>query len=197
LVATTQQPTLLAAFNSGFRIYRYRTGWYDQGQVAVPLQGGAASLVIFRNGRATVGEWGRDVSLSPQVVSVRQNLTLLVDHGTATAEAQSPSGWGAVLGGGYIAWRSGVGVTASGDLVYAAGAGLTPDQLAALLVAAHAIRAMELDINPQWVSFATFTHAGPIGSPVAGGQNLLPAMYEYPDHYIQAYSRDFFAVFAR
>jgi hypothetical protein len=163
----------------------------------MPLQAGAASLVTFRNGRATVGEWGRDVSLTPQVVSVRQNLTLLVDHGTATVDAQSPYGWGAVLGGGYVAWRSGVGVTASGDLVYAAGPELTPNELAALLVAAHAIRAMELDINPEWVSFATFTHAGPIGSPVAGGQNLLPTMHEYPDHYLQGHSRDFFAVFAR
>jgi hypothetical protein len=196
-VAGAQQPSLLAAFNSGFKIYNYRTGWYDQGQAAMPLQAGAASLVISRNGRAAVGEWGRDLTLTPQVVSVRQNLSLLVDQGAATVAAQSPYGWGAVLGGGYVAWRSGVGVTASGDLVYAAGPALTPDELATLLVAAHAVRAMELDINPEWVSFATFTHTGPIGSPVVGGQNLLSAMYFYPDQYLRGYSRDFFAVFAR
>ena len=53
---------------------------------------------------------------------------------------------------------------------------------------------MELDINPEWVSFASFTHAPGDGP---GGVNLLAAMYFAPGHYLQPFSRDFFAVFDR
>ena len=132
------------------------------------------------------------------MAAVRQNLTLLVDHGAPAPNLDAPSEWGAVLGGGTSTWRSGVGVTAAGDLVYAAGADLDPAGLARLLIAAGAIRAMELDINPSWVSFATFTHAGGIvGTGIIGGANLLAGMYRQPGHYLQPYPRDFFAVFAR
>jgi hypothetical protein len=196
-VAGPLQQRLMAAFNSGFKIYNYSTGWYDQGQTALPLQAGVASLVIYSDGAATVADWGRDATLGDDVVAVRQNLPLLVDHGTPTPLVQQPYQWGAVLGGGSVTWRSAVGVTVAGDLVYAAGPDLTPGLLANLMVAAGAERAMELDINPEWVSFATFTHAGGIGGSAISGANLLPGMYFSPNHYLQPYSRDFFTVFAR
>ena len=132
------------------------------------------------------------------VVAVRQNLTLLVDHGAPASNLDIPSEWGAVLGGGSSTWRSGIGVTAAGDLVYVAGPDLVPAGLARLLIAAGAVRAMELDINPSWVSFATFAHAGGvIGRGVIAGANLMAGMYYQPGHYLQPYPRDFFAVFAR
>jgi hypothetical protein len=197
-VAATDVPWLLAAFNGGFKIYSYQTGWYEAGRTAVSLQPGAASLVIFANGTATVADWGRDVAGGPNVVAVRQNLTLLVDHGSAAPNATAPYQWGAVLGGGVATWRSGVGVTRAGDLVYAGGASLDPVSLARLLIAAGAVRAMQLDINPEWVSFTTFAHAGGLaGRPVVSGTNLLSGMYFTPFHYLQPFSRDFFAIFAR
>ncbi len=197
-IAVPQLVSLLAVFNSGFKIYSYDTGWYDRGRTAVPLRAGAASVVIFTNGTATVADWARDVNPGPTVAAVRQNLTLLVDHGAAAPTVGAPSQWGAVLGGGTNTWRSGLGVTAAGDLVYTGGPDLDPAGLARLLIAAGAIRAMELDINPEWVSFATFTHAGGIaGTGITAGANLLAGMYFAPDHYLQPHSRDFFAVFAR
>jgi hypothetical protein len=197
-VAPAQAPALLACFNSGFKIYSYDTGWYEQGRAAVALQPGAASLVIFTNGMATVADWGRDVHLGPNVAAVRQNLTLLVDHGLPSATVWDTGEWGAVLGGGSYTWRSGVGITGGGDLVYVAGPDLDPASLAHLLIAAGAVRAMELDINPEWVSFSSFAHAGGVvGQTLAGGANLLAGMYFVPAHYLQPFSRDFFAVFAR
>jgi hypothetical protein len=197
-VAVPQLPRLLAAFNSGFKIYDYRTGWYDRGRTAMALQTGAASLVIFANGTATDADWGRDVNLGPDVVAVRQNLTLLVDHGVAAPNVTASSQWGAVLGGGASTWRSGLGVTASADLIYVGGPELTPAALARLLIAAGAVRAMELDINPYWVCFSTYTHAGGIaGGGILAGANLLAGMSLSPGHYLQPFARDFFAVFAR
>ncbi len=72
--------TLVAAFNSGFRMQDAQGGFYANGVTAVPLRTGAASLVIDSNGTPTIGAWGTDVSMSPSVVAVRQNLDLIVDR---------------------------------------------------------------------------------------------------------------------
>jgi hypothetical protein len=192
-VAPAGQAALIAAFNSGFKIYSYATGWYEAGRSAETLQAGAASLVIHSDGRATVGEWGRDVVMDSSVAAVRQNLHLLVDGGVPAADAGAVGSWGATLGGVVQTWRSGVGVTGTGDLVYVGGPSLDPASLAHLLIEAGAVRAMELDINPAWVSFATYSH------PATGiaGTNLLAGMNPSPLRYLSADSRDFFAVFRR
>ncbi|MGH9124348.1 MAG: hypothetical protein ACRDZ8_06430 [Acidimicrobiales bacterium] len=197
-VPPDQQQDLLAAFNSGFMIADYHTGWYDDGMTAMPLQPGAASLVINADGTVNVGQWGRDVGPGPGVQAVRQNLPLLVDNSTPVPSASVPSAWGATLGGVAATWRSGAGITAGGDLVYVGGPSLTPLALAQILVAAGSLRAMELDINPEWVSFATFAHVGDaVPGPITQGNNVLSGMNFAPSHYLQPFSRDFFAVFPR
>jgi hypothetical protein len=186
-VAAVDQPKLVAAFNSGFHTGGSGGGWFDHGRTAVALRPGAASLVIAANGSATVGSWGRDASLTPDVVSVRQNLTLLVDGG---ANLGPSSYWGATLGGARYVWRSGVGVDAAGDLLFAGGPSLDGTSLADVMIKAGAVRAMELDINPQWVSFCYYTGGG-------AGNVLLPGMNFGPGHWLSGSSRDFFAVFLR
>jgi hypothetical protein len=47
-------------------------------------------------------------------------------------------------------WRSAVGITADGDLVYVAGGRLSPGELAGALLAAGAIEGMQLDINAAY-----------------------------------------------
>jgi hypothetical protein len=186
---------LVAAFNSGFRVGASRGGWYLNGRTAVPLRAGAASLVVLRDGSATVAAWGRDATLTPDVVAVRQNLTLMVDHGIPSPGLGGNilGVWGATLGHVIVTWRSALGVDAAGHLLYVAGPALDPATLAGALVSAGAVRAMELDINPEWVSFDTYT-AGPSG---VVGAKLLPAMWFSPLHFLTPFWRDFFAVFAR
>ena len=98
----------------------------------MPLVDGAASLVIDADGSVTVGAWGSDVTMSPGVVAVRQNLVPLVEGGrpTAAGDRADWQAWGNTCGAASCApsvpgveyqWRSGVGVTAHGALVYAAG----------------------------------------------------------------------------
>jgi hypothetical protein len=196
-VAPAQQSTLLAAFNSGFHVYDYPNGWYADGRAAVPLAPGKASLVIFADGTATVADWGRDVQLGPSVVAVRQNLALLVDAGSPTPAVSSPWLWGDPLHERILTWRSGIGVTLAGDLVYVGGPMLDPASLARLFVAAGAVRAMELDINPEWVSFVIYHHPGIPGIVPPIGTDLIPSMYFPPNHYLAPASRDFFTVSAR
>ena len=54
-----------------------------------------------------------------------------------------------------------MGITADGALVYVGGPALNITTLANLLVDAGAVRGMELDINTDWVSLATYAPPPP------------------------------------
>jgi hypothetical protein len=196
-VAPGDRPRLLAAFNGGFHVTESGGGWYSEGQMPIPLANGAASLVIYTNGSVRVGMWGRDFGLSPAVSSVRQNLGLLVDQGQVTPNINVGGDWGAVLGGIGNTWRSGVGTDRFGHLIYVAGPGLFPIDLAHLLIAAGATEAMQLDINPLWPLFATYVTAPGQPPSVVVGNKLLGGMAFGPDRYVTACDRDFFAALAR
>ena len=57
-----------------------RGGVWIDGQEVKPLVDGAASFVIKKDGSASVGKWGRDFVMGPDIQAVRQNLELLVDN---------------------------------------------------------------------------------------------------------------------
>ena len=187
--------SLVAAFNAGFLMPSANGGYYTDGKVVVPLRTGAASFVVYRHGTSTVGQWGRDVTMTPDVVSVRQNLDLLVDNGRPAPGLNSAdtTQWGATLGNAVYVWRSGLGVTADGALVYVGGPGLNITDLANLLARAGAVRAMELDINTDWVNFSTYRPAPPTGPATAtNGTQLLSNMTGTPARYFETWwARDF------
>lgn len=186
--------SLVAAFNAGFLMSNANGGYYTDGRAEIPLQEGVASFVVYANGTATVGQWGRDVTMTPDIVSVRQNLDLLVDGGQPVPGlyANDTSRWGFTLGNQVYVWRSGVGVTADGALVYVGGPSLNITSLAKVLVAAGCVRAMELDINTDWVNMATYSP--PVDQPASSsnGTNLLSTMSGGTGRYFQSYwERDF------
>lgn len=143
------KPNLIALYNGGFKIDESHGGYYDHGVTVAPLVNGAASEVIFKDGHLAVGTWGRDFSFSKDtdIVSVRQNLRLMVDGGQVVPYIGDAGNWGRSDHGSAAVWRSGVGVTAQGDVVYVAGNDLTAPSLANLLKLAGAEYAMQLDIN--------------------------------------------------
>ena len=192
--------TLVAAFSGGFLMKDAHGGYFSEGHLVAPLVTGAASLVIYQDGSFTVGQWGRDLTMTPKVVAVRQNLTLLVDHGAPVAglSATDVSRWGSSLHAVIDTPRSALGVTASGALVYVEGEMNVVD-LARILVRAGAQRAMVLDMNPLWPVFATYLPATPSGYAVpANGTDLTPSMYQTPARFFEsAYARDFVTLSAR
>ena len=212
-VRPAQAATLVAAFNGGFKMKDAHAGYYSEGRLPYPLARGAASLVIYSSGSVTVGAWGTDVGWSPpapgvRVVAVRQNLVPLVAGGRPTAAAAGNwHAWGSTCGAHSCAhavpgiehqWRSGVGVTASGALVYALGPDLDPLQLAQLLVRAGVVRGMQLDINPDWPVFATYAPAA-AGGPAApaNGRRLLATVQGPATFFDQQWARDFITMSAR
>jgi hypothetical protein len=193
-----QASQLVAQFNSGFRMQDSDGGYYSEGRLIYTMRPGAASLVIYDTGKVTVAKWGRDATLGPDVVSVRQNLDLIIDQGHLSPGLQSDSTgkWGATLGNKLLVWRSGVGVTASGALVYAGGPGLSVYTLANVLLHAGAVRAMEMDINTYWVDYFFFTPEPGKPAAPANGTKLLSSMNGAPNRYFESSSRDFISMSA-
>jgi hypothetical protein len=199
-VSPSDATSLVAAFNAGFLMDAANGGYYTDGKTIDPLRVGAASFVVYKNGTSTVGQWGRDLSMSPDVISVRQNLDLLVDNGQVVPAAYNASAtqWGATLGGADYVWRSGLGVTANGALVYVGGPGLNILDLANILVKAGAVRAMELDINTDWVNFSSYAPSTPTGlASATNGTELLSGMTGTPGRYFASWwARDFITMSA-
>ncbi len=192
--------TIVAAFNAGFRMSDANGGYFTNNKMIIPLRPGAASVIIYKDGTMNVGSWGRDFHMTPDVASVRQNLSLIVDGGKPVAGLNNPNAiaWGKTLGGTFNVFRSGLGVTADGALVYVGGPGLSISDLADTLVRAGAVRGMELDINTDWVQYTTYT--GPIGAVINGsnGTNLLPSMVGNPGRFFANWwVRDFFVMSLR
>jgi hypothetical protein len=195
-LAPSDDAAVVAAFNGGFRLDASRGGYFTEGRTVRPLVDGRASLVITRDGTVSVGQWGRGVTMTPDVVSVRQNLDLIVDGGTPVPGliTNDHGRWGATLGGKVFVWRSGVGVDRDGNLLYVGGPGLDITTLANVLARAGAVRAMELDINSEWVSFYTYVGTTPAD---IRGVKLLGSLQRPPDRYLRDGTRDFVAMSAR
>jgi Phosphodiester glycosidase len=196
-MGAADRANLLAAFNSGFKLSDSGGGYYAEGKMVRPLKDGGATLTIFTDGVPTIGQWGRDVSMDSSVAFARQNLSLIVDNSQPVPglDTDSLDKWGATLGNKVQVWRSGIGVTASGAIVYAAGNNLSISMLANVLSRAGAVRAMELDINSAWVDFVSYGPATP--SPAVPDTQLLPDMSGGTGKYLSDNSRDFLAVFRR
>lgn len=200
-IGGTDAARALAAFNGGFRFQDAHGGFFAEGRQAVPLRDGAASIVIYRDGRVDIGKWGSEVTMTPDVEAVLQNLTLMVDNGQLDPAIahNDTSRWGNTLKGKIAVARSGVGITRDGALVYVAGPALTAKSLAESLQRAGAQRAMTLDINPEWVTFNFFEHPVPSDPTRLSGAKLYPQMQRSANRYLcpTAESRDFFTISAR
>jgi hypothetical protein len=180
---------VVAAFNSAFRMVDSRGGFYLGGKTVGTMRDGAATIVFYNDGSVQVGAWNRQVKMTPDVLGARQNLDLIVDGNSVSPLINDNSGnrWGATLGNDLFVWRSGVGITASGALVYASGPRLSAETLAQLLVRAGAVRAMELDINPSWTVFVHYaaTPDGSVPNKLLAGMQRPATIYDTPN------SRDF------
>ena len=188
---------LLATFNGGFKLDAAGGGFYLNGHTKGTLTPGAASLVYYKDGHVAIGSWGQGVSMTSQVLGVRQNLKLLVDHGVvpSTVDSNVQTQWGATLGGGYYVWRSGIGITRDGRVIWVYGPALSVRTLADLLQRAGAVEGMQMDINPAWMSYMYYKPTPSTADPTP--VNLLPNQPEPANRYYSVNSRDFTAVFAR
>ena len=149
-------------------------------------------MIGYRSGRVDVVSWQGGAVPGPSVAFARQNLPLIVDRGRPNPVLNDSSQWGATLGNAIRVWRSGVGIDRHGNLVYAAANYQTAGSLAATLIHAGAVRAIELDINAEWPSFNSYA-----GSGGRDPTRIVPNTQQPTTRYLAADDRDFFAVYRR
>src|SRR5204863_319488 len=125
-----------------------------------PLKDGLATMIAYRDGRVDVRAWHGGPVAGPQIAFARQSLPLIVDHGRLSPALNDSSRWGFTLGNAVRVWRTGAGIDRHGNLIYAAADFQTVETLARILKRAGAVRAMQLDINPEWPTLITYTHHG-------------------------------------
>jgi hypothetical protein len=185
-------PKLVTAFNSGLKMSAHPGGFYVNGSTLIPLVDGKASAVVDDAGHLTIGEWGRDVHMTSHVTAIRQNLALIVEHGQAVAglDRNADNRWGNPRSQRQYTWRSGLGTTATGDVVYVVGDKLDLTALAAALVDAGATTGMQLDVHRAEQSFTTWTTeaSGRTRAP----HKLMTTMGGPIDRYLSPDAYDFF-----
>lgn len=184
-------PDRVAAFNSGFKMSAQPGGFFLDGIALPDLVDGKASAVIDDAGQLTVGQWGRDVRMTPHVVAVRQNLALIVEAGRAVPglDRNTDRRWGSTRNQLQYTWRSGMGVTSHGDVVYVAGDKLNLVTLASAMAQVGVVTGMELDIH-NGMEFFTFWKAAASGT--LGPQRLMATMSGPANRYVRPEGRDFF-----
>jgi hypothetical protein len=187
-----QRWRLLASFNSGFIYSDGLNGDVLDGHVNEPLRDGLATVVAYRNGRVNIVDWHGGASPGPAVAFARQSLPLIIDRGRLSPALNDSTQWGFTLGNAVRVWRTGIGIDRRGNLIYAAADYQTVTTLAQILKRAGAVRAMELDINPEWPTLITYRHrSGLLPTRVVPNYQQPATRYLVPD------DRDFFAVYRR
>lgn len=146
---------LIFAWEGGFQLKHAPWGMRSSG-VNKELLTGYASVAMSDEDRTfNIGMYGREIFWTNDTVAVRQNgAALLVDDCKVNPNTGRQNDWGIVDEKNlakFITTRSGIGITANGDLMYAAGPNLSAATLARAMQAAGACRAMQLDINTPWV----------------------------------------------
>ena len=187
---------VLATFNSGFLMADARGGYWQNGQTIADLRQGAASMVLTTTGHLKVEAWPGGTP-SSDIAAVRQNLDLVIENGVISPAVSQASAavWGKTIGNDAYVWRSGVGIRADGSVVFVVGPAMNIQSLADVLHDAGAVTAMQLDINPDWTNYITYSHPSP---GVATPSVLPPANPKInPTRYLQPSSRDFVAVLPR
>ena len=183
---------LLATFNGGF-IYRDGSnGSSIDGRRYEPLKDGLATMLAYRGGRVDVQTWHGGPVAGPQIAFARQSLPLIIDHGRLNPALNDSSQWGYTLGNAVRVWRTGAGIDRRGNLIYAAADYQTVVTLARILQRAGAVRAMQLDINPEWPTLITYTHHGGLDP-----RKIVPNYQQSLTRYLVPDDRDFFAVYRR
>lgn len=190
-VSVHDSGTLVAAFDGGFQ---YKDGQYGMivgSTTYLPLKNDLATLVGHNDGRIEIVKYeGQD--LGNDVAFVRQNCPMLIEDGViGTQNDANKKLWGRTITTDIYTWRSGIGITANGNLIFAVGNALVPSTLAAALKSAGAVNAMQLDINPNWVRFNIFNDfSNNHYTSVLVMQGLVDGSYSY----LHGYKKDFFYI---
>lgn len=184
-------PSLVLAFNGGFRFEHHKGGYFTEGKMLKPLQPDQATFAIDHNGFATVGVFGRDIFDDGTWKTLRQNLPPIIMDGEIALEQFRGTNWGNDYGRVIYTFRSGVCLRHDGRLAFAVAGDVDIDMFATVMKTLGCKTAMQLDINGTWPQVTKYTG---FGTTDRQGE-VLDRRMKNANRYLNKSAKDFFAFF--
>jgi hypothetical protein len=172
---------VVAGFNGGFQAMHGEYGMQADGVLYLPPKPYAATVLELRDGTTAFGSWPgpppgtrsiAGMQVPDDVLSYRQNLTALIEHGKfnpwgRTWWGGTPPGWQDNI----HTTRSGICLTKERFVGYFYGADVSAEALARAMLAARCDYAIHLDMNPGLVGFELYdvepeSQFKPLGRPL-------------------------------
>jgi hypothetical protein len=186
---------VVGAFNGAFKTTHGEYGMMVDRRVLLPPKPAAATLVVTRDHGVGLGNWGTSTAIPDDLLSFRQNLEPLVEDGRL-----SPSGrtqWGYQLTGtSMFTERTGVCLSAAGQLYYFWGDELSGATLGKAMLQAGCTYGMHLDMNPHHTGFV-FASVRSYANRDYDAKLLTPAMEIMAERYLEWSPKDFFYIMLR
>ncbi|MBW2278578.1 MAG: hypothetical protein JRF63_13885, partial [Deltaproteobacteria bacterium] len=147
-------PRVVAVFNGAFKTEHGAYGMMADRTVLLPPQDMAATVATMADGTLAMGSWPKQQPIPEEMRSFRQNMDPMVEDGVVNPRRRWL--WGFTLDNdihNMNTVRSGICMTADGNLVYAWGDDSTAKTLGVAMNAAGCVYGMHLDMNPYHCSY--------------------------------------------
>ncbi|MEY3806671.1 MAG: hypothetical protein RIR69_1483 [Actinomycetota bacterium] len=184
-------PSLLLAFNGGFRFEHHQGGYFTEGKMLKPLREDQATFAIDHAGFATVGVLGRDLFDDGSWKTLRQNLPPMLMNGEISLEEFRDTHWGNDYGKVIYTFRSATCLRNDGRLLFAVAGDVDIDMFADILKTLDCLTAMQLDINGTWPQATTYSGFGTTDRQ----GTVLDRRMKNVNRYLNKSAKDFFAFF--
>lgn len=139
---------VVAASNAGFQALHGEFGMMADGVVYLPPKPYAATVAVLRDGSTAFGTWPNDPLIPEDILSYRQNMTVMVQDMKFNPYGRTwwggtPPGWADKT----HTVRTGICLTKERFVAYFYGADLSPDALQLAMVQARCVYSIALDMN--------------------------------------------------
>jgi len=163
---------VVAASNAGFQALHGEFGMMADGVMYLPPKPYAATVAVLRDGNTAFGTWPEDQSIPSDVLSYRQNMTVLVQDGTINPYGRTwwggtPPGWADKT----HTVRTGMCLTKERFVAYFYGTDLGPEGLSQSMIQARCSYGLALDMNAghsglEFYTVARSADMQPLGRPL-------------------------------
>ncbi len=135
-------------FNGGYQYRHGRFGMKYNGKILLPPKIGAMTVFFYKDGSIKIAPWTKDTVDDPNIVSFRQNEKPLIVDGRIDPNIDRETwGWTPKDWDPIYTVRTGMGLTANNELVFAFGPNLSAKTLAMGMLEAGVVNGMHLDMN--------------------------------------------------
>jgi hypothetical protein len=206
VVPEYDQPSLIVAFNGGFKTEHGRFGANVDGVTLVTPRSDVCTVAAYRDGSLRIATWREIESTEPQMRWWRQTPPCMVERGKIHPglASDAATSWGAALGGDTVIRRSAIGLDKDAKTLLVGITNYTTARaLARGMQHAGAEYVAELDVNWSYPKIVVFRRGssgareiGQSGRRPSGAietVGLFPGFVFAPDEYLRVRSpRDFF-----